>query len=66
LREGEEDSILFKKMLNESGKEEYKASDAMGKYNSTESLFLALIFQQHKMISQLIDRLQNINKENRN
>jgi hypothetical protein len=38
----------------------------MGKYNSTESLFLALIFQQHKMISQLIDRLQNINKENRN
>ena len=53
-------------MLNECGKEEYKASDAMGKYNSTESQFLTLIFQQHKMSSQLIDRLQNINKENRN
>jgi hypothetical protein len=55
----EEDRILFKKMLNECQKEEEysKASDAKGKYNSTESLFLALIFQQQKMISKLIDKL---------
>ena len=55
----EEDRILFKKMLNECQKEEEysKASDAKGKYNSTESLFLALIFHQQKMISKLIDKL---------
>jgi hypothetical protein len=55
----EEDRILFKKMLNECQKEEEysKASDAKGKYNSTESLFLALIFQQQKMISKLIHKV---------
>ena len=56
----EEDRILLKKMLNKCQKEEEeysKASDAKGKYNSTESLFLALIFQQQKMISKLIDKL---------
>ena len=53
-----EDSILFKKMLNECQKEEYsKAFDAKGKYDSTESLLMALIFQQQKMISHLIDKL---------
>jgi len=59
----EEDSILFNKMLNECQKEEEysKSSDAKGKYNSTtESLFMALIFQQQKMISKLIDKLSNI------
>ena len=58
----EEDSVLFNKMLNEcQQKEEYsKAFKAKGEYNSTESLFMALIFQQQKMISQLIDRLSNI------
>ena len=59
----EEDRILFSKMLNECKKEEEysKASDAKGKYNSTtESLFMALIFQQQKMISKLIDKLSNI------
>jgi hypothetical protein len=59
----EEDSILFNKMLNECQKEEEysKASDAKGKYNSTtESLFMALTFQQQKMISKLIDKLSNI------
>jgi hypothetical protein len=46
-------------MLNECQKEEYsKAFNAKGEYNSTtESLFMALIYQQHKMISQLIDKL---------
>ena len=58
LRE-EEDRILFKKMLNECQKEEEygKAFKAKGEYNSAESLFMALIFQQQKMISKLIDKL---------
>jgi hypothetical protein len=59
----EEDSILFNKMLNECQKEEEfsKAFNAKDKYNSTtESLFMALIFQQQKMISKLIDKLSNI------
>jgi hypothetical protein len=56
----EEDSILFKKMLSECHKEEEfsKAFKAKGEYNSTtESLFMALIFQQQKMISKLIDKV---------
>ena len=56
----EEDRILFNKMLNECQKEEEfsKAFYAKGEYNSTtESLFLAFIFQQQKMINQLIDEL---------
>ena len=56
----EEDRILFNKMLNECQKEEEfsKAFNSKGEYNSTtESLFLAMIFQQQKMISQLIDEL---------
>ena len=52
----EEDSILFKKMLNECQKEEEysKVFNAKGEYYSTESLFMPLIFQQQKMISELI------------
>ena len=54
----EEDRILFSKMLNEYQKEEYsKSFDAKGEYHSSESLFIALIFQQQKMISQLFNRL---------
>ena len=34
-----------------------KAAIARGESYSAESLFIALIFQQQKMISQLIDRL---------
>jgi hypothetical protein len=57
----EEDRILFNRMLNECQKEEYtKAFDAKGEYNSAESLFMALIFQQQKMISKLIDKLSSI------
>jgi hypothetical protein len=57
-----EDRILFNRMLNEYQKEEYsKAFNAKGEYNSTtESLFMALIYQQYKMISQLIYKLSNI------
>jgi hypothetical protein len=54
----EEDRILFSKMLNEYQKEEYsKSFDDKDEYHSSESLFIALIFQQQKMISQLINRL---------
>jgi hypothetical protein len=54
----EEDRILFNKMLSECEKEEFsKAFKTKGEYNSAESLFIALIFQQQKMISQLIDEL---------
>ena len=55
----EKDRILFNKMLNECQKEEEytKAFDSKGEYNSAESLFMALIFQKQKMISQLIDKL---------
>ena len=49
-------------MLNECKKEEYtQALNAKGEYNSTESLFMALIFQQQKLISNLIDKNSNIN-----
>lgn len=61
----EEDRILLNKLLNECQKEKYgKAFNANGEYNSTESLFMALIFQQQKkMISNLIDKI-SINKTN--
>jgi hypothetical protein len=55
----EEDNILLKKMLNECQKEEEyaKAFNSKGEYNSAESLLMALIFQQQKIISKLIDKL---------
>jgi hypothetical protein len=59
----EEDSILFKKMINECQKEEYsKAFNAKGEYHAAGSLFMSLIFQQQKMISQLIDKLSKYKK----
>ena len=59
----EDDRLLFNKMLNECKKEEYaKAFDAKGEYNSAESLFMSLIFQQQKMIGQLIDTLSKYKK----
>jgi hypothetical protein len=64
----EDDRILFNKMLNECQKEEdySKAFNAKGEYNSAESLFMALIFQQQKMISTLIDKLSKyqVNQKN--
>lgn len=54
----EEDRILFNRMLKECQKEEYsKPFNVKGEYYATESLFLALIFQQQKMIGQLINKL---------
>jgi hypothetical protein len=57
----EEDRILFNRMLKECQNEEFsKAFNAKGEYYSTESLFMALIFQQQKMISKLIDKLSKV------
>ena len=55
----EDDRILFNKMLNEcQQKEEYvKAFKAKGEYNSAELLFMTLIFQHQKMISNLINKI---------
>ena len=56
---------LFNKMLKECLEdEEYtEASKTKGPLNSAESLFMALIFQQQKMISGLIESLgSNQNK----
>ena len=62
----EEDSILLKKMLNECQKEDYiKAFNSKGEYNSAEALFMALIFQQQKMISNLIDKVSKISSESK-
>jgi hypothetical protein len=46
-------------MLNECQEEEEyaKAFNSKGEYNSAESLLMALIFQQQKIISKLIDKL---------
>ena len=52
---------LFNKMLSEylENKEEYvSAFKSRGSQHSTESLFIALIFQQQKMISKLIQQLR--------
>jgi hypothetical protein len=53
----EENRILFNQMLSEclTGEQYTKAANSKGENYSTESLlFMALIFQQQKMISQLI------------
>jgi putative lipoic acid-binding regulatory protein len=63
----EEDSILLKKMVNECQKEEYaKAFNSKGEYNSAEALFMALIFQQQKMINKLIEKVSKyqVNQKN--
>jgi hypothetical protein len=52
-------AILFNKMLKEClGNEEYAAAfKTKGPQYFTESLFMALIFQQQKMICELIKRI---------
>jgi hypothetical protein len=53
----EENRILFNKML--SNKEEYAdCMSAKGENFSTEVLFMILIYEQQKMINQLITRLE--------
>jgi hypothetical protein len=55
----EENRLLFSKMLSEyQQNEDYDiAAISRGECYSAESFFMALILQQQKMISQLIDRL---------
>jgi hypothetical protein len=53
---------LFNKMLSEylENKEEYiSAFKSRGSQHSAESLFIALIFQQQKMINKLIQQLRS-------
>jgi hypothetical protein len=59
----EENRTLFNQMLSECLNEEVcaKAVNAKGENYSTESLFMALIFQQQKMINQLIAKLSQDN-----
>jgi hypothetical protein len=58
----EENRILFNKMLSECAENEsfLKTVNAKGVQFSAESLFMALIFQQQKMISQLIANLSSL------
>jgi hypothetical protein len=59
----EENRILFNQMLSEclSDEEQYhNAVNSKGENYSTESLFMALIFQQQKMITQLIAKLSSL------
>lgn len=58
----EENRILFNKMLSECGenKDYLRAASFKGESFSAESLFMALIFQQQKMISQLIAKLSSL------
>ena len=58
-------TILFNKMLTEClENEEYAAAfKTKGPQNSAEALFMVLIFQQQKMISKLIEKIQNSQKK---
>ena len=58
-------ATLFNKMLTECLENaEYAAAfKTKGPQNSAESLFMALIFQQQKLISKLIEKIQNSQKK---
>ena len=56
----EENRILFNKML--SNKEEYAVSVNAKGENFAEALFMILIFEQQKMIDELMTRLSDIKK----
>jgi hypothetical protein len=57
-------ATLFNKMLTEClENEEFAAAfKTKGPQDSVESLLIALIFQQQKMISKLIEKIQNSQK----
>ena len=58
-------TILFNRMLTEclENEENAAAFKTKGPQNSAESLFMVLIFQQQKMISKLIEKIQNSQKK---
>ena len=58
----EENRILFDKMLSEcqENQDYVRAANSKGESYTVESLFMALIFQQQKMISQLIAKVSSL------
>ena len=60
----EEDALLFGKMLSECGqnKDYIRAVSSKGEYYSAESFFMVLILQQQKMINELIAKLSEFTK----
>ena len=59
----EENRILFHTMLNECGKSEYAGCvNAKGENFLADVLFLILIYEQQKMINELIVKLRDIKK----
>jgi hypothetical protein len=59
----EENRILFDKMLSKCRKREYTdCVNGKGENFSAEALFLILIFEQQKMISELIAKLSDMKK----
>jgi hypothetical protein len=61
----EENRLLFTKMLEECQKQGEFASvlNSKGESFAAESLFMALILQQQRMINLLINKLSNIYKK---
>lgn len=55
----EENALLFNKMLSES-REYAEAVGAKGESYAAESLFMALILQQQRMINRLMDNLSKV------
>jgi hypothetical protein len=62
---GFEYALRLNRMLTEClENEEYAAAfKTKGPQNSAESLFMVLIFQQQKMLSKLIEKIQNSQKK---
>ena len=60
----EESALLFDKMLSECGqnKDYIRAVSSKGEYYSAESFFMVLILQQQKMINELIAKLSEFTK----
>ncbi|MFZ0511762.1 MAG: hypothetical protein WAM14_09170 [Candidatus Nitrosopolaris sp.] len=60
----EENRILFHKMLSECSKREYAGCvNAKGENSLAEALFLILIYEQQKMINELITKLRDIKND---
>jgi hypothetical protein len=60
----EESRLLFNKMLTECGENEdyIRAANSKDEFFSAESLFMALILQQKKMINELIAEISERKK----
>jgi hypothetical protein len=61
----EENGLLFNRMLSECGENEdyVRAASSRDKYFSAESLFMVLILQQQKMITELIAKVSEYKKK---